>query len=685
MIKVSVIIPVYNVEQYLRPCLDSVLNQTLKNIEIICIDDGSTDDSLKILMEYAEKDNRITILKQKNKGAGVARNYGMSIATGEYFLFLDSDDFFSETLLMDSVQKADDDDADIAIYKFEKFNQQNQAYISCEYAFCKMWWPNRVFNKYDNPEKIFNSFSLCAWNKLFRASFVRENKLYFQDNMRTNDLFFTCSAMAVANRITLVDKVLAYYRVGLKTNSQSTNHIALFDFYKALLKFKNFLQERDLYELLQKSYFSLVISTCIYNITNNEHNNGMRILNFLNTNGYKELEVEKPDIDSVNNIFQEDYKKYKFKKSLCFKKEKRNLVCMQESAKKEYKVSVIIPVYNVERYLSECLDSVLQQSLCDIELICVNDGAEDGSLSILQEYASKNTNFTLLSQDNWGLSVARNTGVEFAKGKYLYFLDSDDKLCLEALEKLYKKSEENKLDVLYFDAESFFENEKVREENKGYENYYRRHGNYETVVGGKTLFVKMVENNEYRTSVQLHFINKNYYDQQQLSFVPGLLHEDNIFSFECMLNAERVAHIREALFLRRIRANSIMTNKRSFANVYGYFVCALKLMVLVKKLELNEIENNAASKKFKELLNTSRNIYMKLPNEEKKLLDVLNPLEAEVLTRTLIVKRAKVPKQRVIEKYGSIALIGRVKQSYKDYGLKVTISKAIAKLRSEKK
>ena len=99
MIKVSVIIPVYNVEQYLRPCLDSVLNQTLKNIEIICIDDGSTDDSLKILMEYAEKDNRITILKQKNKGAGVARNYGMSIATGEYFLFLDSDDFFSETLL----------------------------------------------------------------------------------------------------------------------------------------------------------------------------------------------------------------------------------------------------------------------------------------------------------------------------------------------------------------------------------------------------------------------------------------------------------------------------------------------------------------------------------------------------------------------------------------------------------
>ena len=83
MPKVSVIIPVYNVEEYLCECLDSVVNQTLKDIEIICVDDGSTDDSLKILMEYAEKDSRVIVLKQQNKGAGVARNYGMTIAKGK--------------------------------------------------------------------------------------------------------------------------------------------------------------------------------------------------------------------------------------------------------------------------------------------------------------------------------------------------------------------------------------------------------------------------------------------------------------------------------------------------------------------------------------------------------------------------------------------------------------------------
>ena len=92
--KVSVIIPVYNVEDYLRQCLDSVINQTLKDIEIICVDDGSTDKSLEILHEYEKKDSRITVLTQKNQYAGVARNVGMSVATGKYFVFLDSDDFF---------------------------------------------------------------------------------------------------------------------------------------------------------------------------------------------------------------------------------------------------------------------------------------------------------------------------------------------------------------------------------------------------------------------------------------------------------------------------------------------------------------------------------------------------------------------------------------------------------------
>lgn len=94
-VKVSVILPVYNVSEYLRQCMDSIVGQTLKDIEIICVDDGSTDDSLEILKEYEAKDKRVKVIEQKNAGAGAARNNGLAIATGEYLSFLDSDDFLS--------------------------------------------------------------------------------------------------------------------------------------------------------------------------------------------------------------------------------------------------------------------------------------------------------------------------------------------------------------------------------------------------------------------------------------------------------------------------------------------------------------------------------------------------------------------------------------------------------------
>ena len=116
-LKVSVIIPVYNVEQYLNQCLDSVINQTLKDIEIICVDDGSTDNSFKMLEEYAQKDNRIKVIHQKNKGAAAARNEGLYIAQGKYLSFLDSDDFFEIDMLEQMYNCAEKYNTDIVVCK----------------------------------------------------------------------------------------------------------------------------------------------------------------------------------------------------------------------------------------------------------------------------------------------------------------------------------------------------------------------------------------------------------------------------------------------------------------------------------------------------------------------------------------------------------------------------------------
>ena len=156
--KVSVIIPVYNVEEYLHECLDSIVNQTYKNIEIICIDDSSTDKSLEILREYSNKDSRIIILQQRNQGAAVARNYGMGVAQGKYLLFLDSDDIFAESLIEKAVSKAEKFNADIVVYKAMSFDTSNNYAVMKDYISGFKYGQEKTFSYIDIPDKIFNSF-----------------------------------------------------------------------------------------------------------------------------------------------------------------------------------------------------------------------------------------------------------------------------------------------------------------------------------------------------------------------------------------------------------------------------------------------------------------------------------------------------------------------------------------------
>ena len=296
---VSVIVPVYNVERYLEECLDSIINQTLKDIEVICIDDGSTDNSLSILKRYAVKDKRIVILQQENQGAGVARNIGMSVAKGKYLSFLDGDDFFVESLLEDAVLQAEKEQSDIVIFKYVEYDHQKNNYginekgINLNHSFDTI--SNCIFNKND----IFNLTNPAPWNKLYRHDFVERNNLYFQDNKRTNDLYFTCAALACAQRITLLNKVLAFYRVGMSSNSQATNYVAPLDFYKALNGLKEFLVHRELFDELNISYSNLCVSICRYNIYSNNLRSRIRILKMLREYGFKELSLDEKAIKRI--------------------------------------------------------------------------------------------------------------------------------------------------------------------------------------------------------------------------------------------------------------------------------------------------------------------------------------------------------------------------------------------------
>ena len=210
--KVSVIIPVYNVENYLRECLDSVVNQTLKEIEIICVDDGSTDKSLDTLLEYAKKDNRITVLKQENLHAGVARNAGLAVARGEYLSFLDSDDFFELNMLEEMYKKAKEDTSDIVVCNANVYAEGNLTPLK--------WIVNERYIKdstfscssKENASHIFQAFVAFPWNKIFSRELIDNHKLYFSSSQHHNDTSFVMGSIVIANRISYITENYINYR-----------------------------------------------------------------------------------------------------------------------------------------------------------------------------------------------------------------------------------------------------------------------------------------------------------------------------------------------------------------------------------------------------------------------------------------------------------------------------------------
>ncbi len=210
---ISVILPVYNQERYLKQCLDSVMDQTFRDIEILCVDDGSTDTTPKILADYAGKDTRIRLFQQPHRGAGAARNLGLSMANGDFLVFWDSDDWFETEALESMYLKIIRQHADICVCGVRKYDDQT----SCSqpaYSYLRTGYlPHApVFCIQDIPSHIFNFTTNVPWNKMFRRSFILEQNISWQELMRSNDTLFVMEALACAKKICVVNQQLINYR-----------------------------------------------------------------------------------------------------------------------------------------------------------------------------------------------------------------------------------------------------------------------------------------------------------------------------------------------------------------------------------------------------------------------------------------------------------------------------------------
>lgn len=293
------------------------------------------------------------------------------------------------------------------------------------------------------------------------------------------------------------------------------------------------------------------------------------------------------------------------------------------------KVSIIIPVYNTADFVREAIESILNQTLQDLEVIAVNDGSTDGTLEILQSMASEDSRVKVLSQKNQGQSIARNEGIRIASGKYLYFMDSDDYLKKEALQACFDKCEANNLDFLFFDADI------LNKESDLYMdlNYSRKNFTDEsTTYNGIDILNILVQHWAYSASPCLSFIRIDYFNRINLNFYPGIIHEDQLFTVLLYLQAERVMCIHQAYFLRRFRSDSTMTRKYAWRNMVGYITVTRELIKYQNNKDIKV--KNCLDRFLAQMMNAAIRLAYSLPLNERVRICTISLIEFRKYIKT---------------------------------------------------
>lgn len=542
MIKLSAIIPVYNVENYLIDCLDSVCKQTLTDIEIICINDGSTDTSLEILKEYSSKDSRIKIITKENGGQATARNLGIEEAQGEYIAFVDSDDFIEPTMFEKLYTKAKDNNLDIAMCKIATYdNQTKEIKDNVWYYMLGVFrdFEKDIFNHKDTKEFTCH-IAVTPYNKIYKTTLLKENNIIFPEGLIFEDEKFFYDTYLRAKRVSIVDEFLYYYRINRKGSTVDTIKDNDFSDIIPISKLiRETFKETDNYE----DYKILLSNRFIH----------LQLARFTQTSQkYKEnfFNLLKSDLEEVladRTIYDNLESDVKLRVDKIINSESLNEF---EKLDEDKAFSVVMACYNAENYLDETINSLLGQSFSfgsNIQLILVDDGSEDKTGEICQKYQNQYPdNIIYLHQENQGQGAARNLGLKYVKGKYINFLDSDDKFSgntfysvYEFFEKHYDEVDFVSVPIFFFDKavgqhplNYKFEEDKIIDLNKNWD--------YPQLSSSSAFFKKeLFDNYSFKTD----FVNS----------------EDSLMINKMLIDKPIYGVVKDAIYWYRKRTNDAST------------------------------------------------------------------------------------------------------------------------------
>ena len=410
---ISIIVPIYNVEEYLKECLDSIQKQTYQNYDCIMINDGSTDSSREIAETYLV-DSRFRLINQDNQGLSAARNTGLRNLKEEssFVAFVDSDDYLNP-LFLEKLAEQISEDVDIIegsiqsykegiYYNLLQIHQDKLVLTTVEEKLEQLW---------------FQGVRISVFPKLYRKSLLNDN--FFPQGFIFEDLAVIPELVTLSRKWVKIQDVLYYYRIrenSITTKSFSEKNL---DIFKILEKFDLFFVDADLNVKLWAERLK-----------------------------YGQLNHQYQTTVLEDNPYASKYQEKLEKLMLKIKKYEKREVTGEL-------ISIIISVSNTESYLRQCLDSLLNQTYISFEVILLNDGSKDSSAAICQEYAEKDNRFKYFETEQDSISSSYNLGIEASKGTYITFIKSDDWVDSDYLELLYATMIEEKADIVVSTYKTF--------------------------------------------------------------------------------------------------------------------------------------------------------------------------------------------------------------------------------------
>lgn len=566
--KVSVIVPVYNVEKYLDQCLDSIVSQTLDDIEIIIVNDGSTDESLKVINKYAERDSRIKVVNQTNGGYAKAVNKGLSIASGEYVAEVDSDDYINRNMYKKLYEIAKENDIDIVVGRYAEFIGKDLTFQMFPKSFVPAGYQNIKLNVKDiyRENKLELLGFTAIWSAIYKRELVTKYKITLNEDVKCyNDNGFWFRTRSVAETIYYDEDIMYFYRVDVAGQTIKKMNERYPMLINEFIDIKKQYQKMGIWEQNSNFWFRHFINNVLFFVM-------------------PKIEVKTmvPFAEAVKPTIVSFLKKEKLLPDTLdkFSKGLLNVLIdkgaeefVSEYIKNKYKVSVIMTVYNGAKFIEKTIPQVLNQTLKDIELILINDGSTDSSLKLMQNYQYDFRVRIINLEKNRGQSYARNIGFQNAIGQYVLFLDCDDDFNQDLVGKLYWHMNKYKLDVCLTGYT-------VHNCKTGYEysNLFSSFPN--EVFDGSTL-----DSNKFNQIVGWNWdkmYRKDFLSKNQI-FFPEDMHisEDALVAYPAVLLAKKAFVIKESLITyKEFGTNSVsskmdkyvLDNFKYYDKMYNFIV-----------------------------------------------------------------------------------------------------------------